>query len=347
MISRVSLTKPRKTIIKDEDDLSKSGSILDEYDDCIVGFMDDIPLIPCGNSGIHITLREVLRASVGVIGESRLGITEKVVLLKGKICVLKRFRKLSVRRTEFGRRVAKLAMVSCKSKYLVPVTAYLYAKRIKFLLCDYYPMGSLADLLAGGRDRDHTALDWNQRLTIILNIAEAIAFIHDQCPSTERNLIMNVHGNIKSSNVMINIDLTASLADYGFIQLAQPQNIQICNTPNPNPITTFDENYYIQNNLSQKSDIYNFGMILFDVLGGSRMPGLRNCIMEKKEEIIRGSVKFFEFSVDEKDRTQALQVMEIALACTKSVPETRPSITQIKSYLADAVICRYSNTIFI
>lgn len=165
MISRALTAKPRKSF-KYGYDYSKSVSIND-YEDCFVGIMEDLPLIHCDRHGNkkcgvrcgldsttgaqphHLTLREVMRGSVGVIGESRFGITEKVVLLDGRVCALKRFRKVNVRRSEFGRRIERLAQVSDKCDYLVPVTAYLYAKRIKFLLCDYYPMGTLADLLAG------------------------------------------------------------------------------------------------------------------------------------------------------------------------------------------------------
>lgn len=96
-----------------------------------------------------MTLKEVLRASAGVMGESHFGMTEKVVLLKGKICALKRFRKVVVKNSEFGKRIEKFARVSRECKQLVPITAYLYSKRIKFVVCDYYPMGSLADLLSG------------------------------------------------------------------------------------------------------------------------------------------------------------------------------------------------------
>ena len=97
----------------------------------------------------RLTLKEVLRASGGVMGESHLGMTEKIVLLKGKICALKRFRKVILKKNEFGRKIEKFARVSRDCKQLVPITAYLSSKRIKFVVCDYYPMGSLADLLAG------------------------------------------------------------------------------------------------------------------------------------------------------------------------------------------------------
>lgn len=116
--------------------------------------MEDQPLTPChdyddDHGSNTFTLREVLRGSVGVVGESRLGMIEKVVLLGGQVCSLKRFRKVSVRRIEYGRRIERLAGISRKSQYLVSVTSYLYTKRVKFVVSDYFPMGSLADLLAG------------------------------------------------------------------------------------------------------------------------------------------------------------------------------------------------------
>lgn len=168
MLSRA-FAKPRRSPHAGESSL-RSASIF-EYEDFLFGNMDDIPLISfdecntsCNSSNkvvssynkstnnsesTQITLRQVLRASVGVMGESPLGMTEKVVLLGGKICAVKRFRRVVVRKSEFGRRIERVAQVENQCEYLVPVTAYLYAKRIKFVVCDYYPMGSLADLLSG------------------------------------------------------------------------------------------------------------------------------------------------------------------------------------------------------
>lgn len=77
------------------------------------------------------------------------GLTEKVVLSDGRVCALKRFQNVRMMEREFGKRVERLAQVCNNSSYLVPITAYLYSKRIKLVLCDYYPMGSLADLLSG------------------------------------------------------------------------------------------------------------------------------------------------------------------------------------------------------
>ncbi|CAK7335701.1 unnamed protein product [Dovyalis caffra] len=333
MLSRA-FTKPKRSP-KHGDDDGKSGTSLLESEDFVVGFMDDLPLFFCGESVSRLSLREILRASVGVMGESPLGMTEKVVLLGGKVYALKRFRALRVRRREFGKRIERLAQVSKRCEYLVPVTAYLYTKRIKFVVCDYFPMGSLADLLAGGRECGHTALDWNQRLRIALDIAQAIAFIHTQYPPYEKNMLMNVHGNIKSSNVMITINFTAHLSNYGLTQLAEELeevsgSWQRKPPPSPeNPNT---------NKLSQKGDIFNFGMVLLEMLGAPRGRGIKNGIMERKEEIKKDPIDFFEFFVEGKEREQALLVLDIAFECAAKVPEARPPIEQILRRLGDVLI---------
>ncbi|KAB2069749.1 hypothetical protein ES319_A08G112400v1 [Gossypium barbadense] len=319
MLSRA-FTKPKRSF-KEYGENSRSGSI-SEYDDCIVGFIDDLPLIPCENNGPSLSLKEVLRTSVSVIGENARGLTEKVVLSNARLCTLKRFRKVIVRKSEFGRRVEKLAQVCNNCDYLVPITAYLYAKRIKLVVSDYYPMGSLADLLSGGR-RGQTALNWNERVIIIESIARAISFIHGQSPETVKNMKMNVHGNIKSSNIMINIDLTARLSDYGFVQLADC--VEDCDTKEKRATT---HNIYCEK-LSQKSDVFNFGMVLLDMLGAVQDLSYMDCIVKLKESIKQGDIPFFEFHMKGKERKQALKVLEIALACTSSLPETRPSVHQI------------------
>ncbi|KAK4435458.1 putative inactive receptor kinase [Sesamum alatum] len=347
MLSRA-FTKPKRSPRGGESSLRSTASISEYEQDIIVGFMDDIPLISFEEYNINsnynyspvnsnkvvsrnssewtrmLTLRQVLRASVGVMGESPLGMTEKVVLLGGKICAVKRFRKVAIRKREFGRRIERVALVGNQCEYLVPVTAYLYAKRIKFVVSDYYPMGSLADLLSGAREQGHTALDWKHRFKIVQSIGKAIAYIHSQNPPREKHLQLNLHGNIKSSNVMIDIDFTARLSDYGFVQLADQVKVedtgQADQPPTPPPERALIET------ISQESDIYNFGVVLMDILGWPKVSSSR---VEK--------VDLFEFCVEGKEKKQAFKVLDIALSCTNSLPDARPTIEQILSCLGDHV----------
>ncbi|XP_077211701.1 putative inactive receptor kinase At5g58300 [Tasmannia lanceolata] len=288
----------------------------------------------CDGSGFRaLGLKEVLRSSVQVLGESRFGISEKVVLVEGVVFCAKRFRRVCVGKVEFGRRVECLARVTGQSSYLVPLRAYMYSKRTKVVLCDYYAMGSLADLLAGTREHGHTPLDWHTRFVIILNVARAIAFIHNQSPTHNEDLQMNVHGNIKSSNVFINTDFTARLSDYGFAHLAEPAEFSSPRKlPDKGSLDSPPE-------LSQKSDIYNFGSMVLDILAGPNAPIQIHCILERKEEIRKGVFEFFEFHVEGRSRREAFLVMEIALACTES-PEGRPSADQMVVALREIVSIR-------
>ncbi|KAK6158369.1 hypothetical protein DH2020_005683 [Rehmannia glutinosa] len=258
MLSRA-FAKPRRSPQAGESSL-RSTSIF-EYEDLIFGFMDDIPLTSFpeynddhsyyksthnSESTSQMTLRQVLRASVGVMGESPLGMTEKVVLLG-------------------------------------------------FVVCDYYPMGSLADLLSGAREQGHTALEWKQRFKIIQGIAKAISFIHSQNPPREKHLQLNIHGNIKSSNVMINIDFTARLSDYGFVQLAD--QVAVDDTGQAEPLVRPPPERAYTNTLSQESDIYNFGIVLMDILG---WPNVSSSGVIKRSDL-------FEFFVDREQKKQALK----------------------------------------
>ncbi|KAM3263184.1 putative inactive receptor kinase [Capsicum annuum] len=349
MLSRAFVTKHqiKKSFNDHEENSCRSMSIY-EYEEFIIGFKQDVPLVffdenndPNRNHGKtvarpcepRLTLKEVLRASVGVMGESHLGMTEKIVLLKGKICALKRFRKVVMKKNEFGRRIEKFARVSRDCKQLVPITAYLYSKRIKFVVCDYYPMGSLADLLAGARDLGQTALQWKQRLKIIVCIAHGIAFIHSQNPpKDQKDIQLNVHGNVKASNVMINTDFTACLSDYGFVQLVERTEFSDTWQEKPPPLD--DQYAYCELLISQKNDVYNFGIILLDILG--RRQGIM-----KKDEMENGK---FEFFVQGKERKQVFNVLNIALRCIDSDLEARPTMKQIVIYLGDTLrMINYSN----
>lgn len=180
-------------------------------------------------------------------------------------------------------------------------------------------------------------MDWNQRLKIVIHVARAIAYIHAQSPAQEKNMQMNVHGNVKTSNIMINIDFSACLSDYGVAQLAE--RVEVSNTWKWKPVRVYSED------LCQKCDVYNFGVILLDILAGPKALVLANyncmakCITENKEKIKDDSIEFFELPLNEGiERKQALQVLDIALACINTKPETRPSMEHIVIYLGD--VCK-------
>lgn len=145
---------------------------------------------------------------------------------------------------------------------------------------------------------------------------------------------MNVHGNIKASNVMINTDFSACLSDYGIAQIAE--RVEVLNAWQWSPVSPTDG--YYTNVLCQKCDVFNFGVIILDILGGPDGTTLfmTNFVNDIKRRVKAGEIEFFEFSMkEEREKKQAWQVLDIALACTNKQPEARPAIEQILLYLGD------------
>lgn len=190
------------------------------------------------------------------------------------------------------------------------------------------------------RDLGRTPLNWHMRARIILHVARAMAYIHSQPLATDdRRFRTNVHGNIKPSNVFVGTDFSAHLSDYGFAQLARA--VEIPNARPKKPSLTTLEAGSVKKKPSQKGDVFDFGVMAIEVMGGARAPHQIHCILERIEEIRAGTCHFFEYFVEGQAKVQALRVLEVALACTDCSPEARPYADDILAALTDAFSTSY------
>jgi serine/threonine protein kinase len=107
------------------------------------------------------------------------------------------------------------------------------------------------------------ALDWGTRCNIALGAAQGIAYIHDhggggggQQQQHYHQHCKCVHGNIKSSNVLLNSDMEVGISDFGLVQL-------LVTTP---PVASKIVGYRapevsVTGKITPKSDVYSFGVV--------------------------------------------------------------------------------------
>lgn len=137
------------------------------------------------------------------------------------------------------------------------------------LVYGFLPNGSLEERLHG-QTQAYPALSWPQRLDILLGTARAIQFLHQDSPSL-------IHGDIKSSNVLLDERLTPKLGDFGLARLSRlagpraGQSSAVARTQTVRGTLAYlPEDYVKTGRLSVDTDTFSFGVVLLESLAGQR-----------------------------------------------------------------------------
>ncbi|XP_043535992.1 interleukin-1 receptor-associated kinase 1 isoform X1 [Chiloscyllium plagiosum] len=153
----------------------------------------------------------------------------------------------------------------------------------------YMPNGSLQDWL---QCQDGTApLPWLRRLDVALGTARAIQFLHSSKPSL-------IHGDIKSSNILLDENFVPKLGDFGLARFSQYSNnpgksCTIAKTKTLRGTLAYLPDEYIKSGqLSVELDTYSFGVVLLEILtgrkalesDGSAKPKYLKDLVEEEEE---------------------------------------------------------------
>ncbi|GJV04224.1 serine-threonine/tyrosine-protein kinase catalytic domain-containing protein [Tanacetum coccineum] len=155
---------------------------------------------------------------------------------------------------------------------LISLLGYCDGEKEKIIVYEYVARGSLDRYIRrGNRDESSTTLTWLQRLKICADAARGLDHLHNHIGG-HRTII---HRDIKSSNILIDENWVAKISDLGLSKLSVTgfgMSLIVsngCGTPG-----NCEPEYYTSGVVTKKSDIYSFGIVLFEVLCG------RLCIIE-------------------------------------------------------------------
>ncbi|CAH9071427.1 unnamed protein product [Cuscuta epithymum] len=143
----------------------------------------------------------------------------------------------------------------------------------KLLVYDYMPNGSLDSCLFGVEPK---FLDWKSRYQITVGIARGLSYLHEKC----RDCI--IHCDIKPENILLDSKMCPKVADFGLAKLVGRDFSRVLTTMRgtrgylaPEWITGVA--------ITPKADVYSYGMVLFELLSGTR----------NSDHSRDGKVKFF------------------------------------------------------
>ena len=106
-------------------------------------------------------------------------------------------------------------------------------------------------------------LDWELRLKIALGAAQGLAYLHhDCCPRI-------IHRDVKSSNILLDADFEPHLTDFGIAKSLCPSKSHT-STYIMGTIGYIDPEYARTSRLTEKSDVYSYGIVLLELLTGRK-----------------------------------------------------------------------------
>ncbi|KAG2331769.1 hypothetical protein Bca52824_002949 [Brassica carinata] len=192
------------------------------------------------------------------VGGGGYGKVYRGILPSGQIIAIKRAQQGSLQGgLEFKTEIELLSRVHHKN--VVRLLGFCFDRSEQMLVYEYIPNGSLRDSLSG---KSGIRLDWTRRLKIALGSGKGLAYLHELADPPI------IHRDIKSNNILLDENLTAKVADFGLSKIVGDPEKTHVTTQVKGTMGYLDPEYYMTNQLTEKSDVYGFGVVMLELLTG-------------------------------------------------------------------------------
>ncbi|KAK4376519.1 hypothetical protein RND71_002815 [Anisodus tanguticus] len=288
-----------------------------------------------GNPKIWFTYEELIKATNDFSAENLLGAGGFGSVYKG---CLPDGRDVAVKQLDIGGRQgdrefrAEVEIISrVHHRHLVSLVGYCISENRRLLVYEYVPNNTLYfHLHAAGRP----VMDWATRVKIAVGAARGIAYLHEDCNPRI------IHRDIKSSNILLDINFEARVSDFGLAKLAQDAKSHVTTRV----VGTFGymaPEYASSGKLTEKSDIYSFGVVLLELITGRKpvdtsQPLGDESLVEWARPLLTHAIEKLEFDQLADPRLERnyvipemFQLIEAAAACVRHSAAKRPRMGQI------------------
>ncbi|BAT83196.1 hypothetical protein LR48_Vigan03g002900 [Vigna angularis] len=271
-------------------------------------------------SGIlKYSYKEIQKATqnfTSILGEGSFGTVYKAVMPTGEVVAVKMLAPNSKQgEKEFLTEVLLLGRLHHRN--LVNLLGYCVDKGQLMLVYEFMSNGSLENLLYD----EEKELSWDERLQIAVDISHGIEYLH------EGAVPHVVHRDLKSANILLDHSMRAKVSDFG---LSKEEIFDGRNSGLKGTYGYMDPAYITSSKFTVKSDIYSFGIIIFELITAihphqNLMEYINLAAMDYDGvDGILDKQLVGKCSVEE-----VRQLAKIAHKCLHKSPRKRPSISEV------------------
>lgn len=261
------------------------------------------------------------------LGEGGYGVVFKGRLQDGRLVAVKFLHDSKGNGEEFVNEVMSIGRTSHIN--IVSLFGFCLEGSKRALLYEYMPNGSLDNYIYSENPKE--ILGWEKLYEIAIGIARGLEYLHHRCNTRI------IHFDIKPQNILLDQDFCPKIADFGLAKLCHTKESKLSMTGARGTIGFIAPEviYRSIGIVSTKSDVYSYGMMLLEMVGGRK---------NAKSMVENSSARYFpdwiydHFALD--DGLQACEVTSeveqiskkmtlIGLWCVQVLPMHRPTITQV------------------
>ncbi|KAL6292462.1 hypothetical protein ACE6H2_000604 [Prunus campanulata] len=202
----------------------------------------------------------------------------------------------------------------------------------RLLVYEYMKNRSLDLIVYGKSDR---FLNWSTRFQIIVGIARGLQYLHEDSP------LRIIHRDIKASNILLDEKYQPKIGDFGLARFF-PEDQAYLSTAFAGTLGYTAPEYAIRGELSEKADIYSFGVLVLEIISGRKNTDLT--LPSEMQYLPEYAWKLFEMSkvielVDPKlhengfVERDVLQAIQVAFLCLQPHANLRPPMSEVVAML--------------
>ncbi|KAK9697673.1 hypothetical protein RND81_08G053000 [Saponaria officinalis] len=269
-------------------------------------------------------------SDANILGQGGFGYVHKGVLPNGKEVAVKSLKAGSGQgEREFQAEVEIISRVH--HKHLVSLVGYCITGSHRLLVYEFVPNQTLEFHLHG---KGQPTMAWPTRLKIALGSAKGLAYLHEDCHPKI------IHRDIKASNILLNDKFEAMVADFGLAKFSSDAHTHV-STRVMGTFGYLAPEYAASGKLTDKSDVFSFGVMLLELITGRRPVDpaytyMDDSLVDWARPLLARALEEnnFESLVDPRlqnnyNQTELARMVACASACVRHSARRRPQMSKV------------------